>query len=575
MAVIIPKIITTIDFVSSSFLKRKLNQIKLNLFSHIGITIEKNKAIQKFDENLINYLIQTESDKFKNRFNELFTGIDSLPNQIQNVKNNDDYKNNVIVKNLIPILSKKIGTNIEREQVIDNLKLFLSQLTTGESNSLSEAFEELKGIDEELYNDLVIFNIFQSGISNGIYQYAKIIPYLAQKNVLEALVSLDPKSITDAKLADFTVKFMLSNSFNQKLNKKNVGKYIRKLKEEELDDDVASILSDIGGVENEMLEEFDNYSDVISEVSSDDINDDSLEATYNVGEDSNPFKTFETFKYNGKVKLVNTETEDIVNPIGGYDGMDYTQDISNFKELVNEIKKEITILGNKTTTVVKQTKSTETTYTQPSTSVKAKGFKLSIDKKGKDQGKADLANRFIGYGVSGTSTYQYQQDAKKAGIPLNYEGVIDESTVAFVSVNGNNKATKNAIYETIENAREILENGGTVVMDSTSDANRSWNQNGEALVQEQLGAPTGQTFKGYNYWGNNPEITTQPAISESTQSDTFYNLEDFTNEQKVSILNTMIAKRDADSKEDALNQLNQMLATDKEFATEYIKSCLS
>jgi hypothetical protein len=144
----------------------------------------------------------------------------------------------------------------------------------------------------------------------------------------------------------------------------------------------------------------------------------------------------------------------------------------------------------------------------------SKGFKLSIDKKGKDQGKANLANRFIGYGAPGTSTYQYELDAKKAGIPINYEGDINENTIAFVSVNGNNKATEKIIFETIENAREVLENGGTIVMDSTFDATRTWNQNGEALVQEGIGEPTGQTSKGYNYWGNNPEAAQPQAEAE-------------------------------------------------------------
>jgi hypothetical protein len=142
------------------------------------------------------------------------------------------------------------------------------------------------------------------------------------------------------------------------------------------------------------------------------------------------------------------------------------------------------------------------------------GFKLSIDKKGKDQGKANLANHFVGYGAPGTSTYQYAIDAAKSGISINYEGRISEFTVAFVSVNGNNKATKEAIYETIENAREILEAGGTVIMDSTEDANRSWNKSGEALVQEAIGEPTGQTSQGYNYWGNNPEMSFEDQISE-------------------------------------------------------------
>jgi hypothetical protein len=136
-----------------------------------------------------------------------------------------------------------------------------------------------------------------------------------------------------------------------------------------------------------------------------------------------------------------------------------------------------------------------------------KGFTISIDKKGKDQGKASLANHFIGYGKPNTSTFQYEQDAKSQGIPVNYEGVIDENTIAFVSVNGNRVATEDAIESTIENAREVLESGGTVIMDSTADANRSWNVEGEALVQEGLGTPSGKTSKGYNYWGRNPETT--------------------------------------------------------------------
>ena len=147
------------------------------------------------------------------------------------------------------------------------------------------------------------------------------------------------------------------------------------------------------------------------------------------------------------------------------------------------------------------------------------GFKLSVDKRGKDQGKASLANHFIGYGAKGTSTYQYEQDAKKAGIGINYDRVLDEFTIAFVSVNGNNKATEKAIFETIENAREVLENGGTVIMDSTADANRSWNKSGEALVQEALGEPSGQTSKGYNYWGPTPEwfARTLPADYEVSE----------------------------------------------------------
>ena len=86
----------------------------------------------------------------------------------------------------------------------------------------------------------------------------------------------------------------------------------------------------------------------------------------------------------------------------------------------------------------------------------------------------------------------------------------------MVSVNGNNKATEKQIEDTYLQAREIIEAGGTIIMDSTEDANRPWNASGEALVQEQLGEPTGQTSKGYNYWGSNPENTSK--ISNTTSA---------------------------------------------------------
>jgi len=142
-----------------------------------------------------------------------------------------------------------------------------------------------------------------------------------------------------------------------------------------------------------------------------------------------------------------------------------------------------------------------------------RGFTLWTDNKTKresanakkDQGKADLANRMISYGKPNSSSGQYVRDAKKQKIPVNYDGDINENTIAFVSVNGNNKASEKDIFETIENGREVLESGGTIIMDSTKKANTKWNKSGEAVVQEGLGEPTGQTSKGYNYWGPNPE----------------------------------------------------------------------
>jgi hypothetical protein len=149
------------------------------------------------------------------------------------------------------------------------------------------------------------------------------------------------------------------------------------------------------------------------------------------------------------------------------------------------------------------------------------GLKLSIDKKGKDQGKADLVNAVISYPNPNTSSYQYLVDAMNQKVPVNEQIVNGPDVIAMVSVNGNGKATEDQIEYTISHAQEILDAGGTIIMDSTFDATRPWNKTGEALVQEGIGNPTGQTSLGYNYWGPNPEPTTQPSTSvkiEPTQT---------------------------------------------------------
>ena len=133
-----------------------------------------------------------------------------------------------------------------------------------------------------------------------------------------------------------------------------------------------------------------------------------------------------------------------------------------------------------------------------------KGFTLSIDKTGKDQGKANYANAFIGFGVSNrrSSTGIYLQDALNAGLPVNYEITPDSETVAFVSV-----ASEGIHNEkTVELAKKVIAGGGTVIMDASGTgfgkSHSRHNINGEGKVQDALGKPSGQTIEGYNFWGN-------------------------------------------------------------------------
>jgi hypothetical protein len=137
-----------------------------------------------------------------------------------------------------------------------------------------------------------------------------------------------------------------------------------------------------------------------------------------------------------------------------------------------------------------------------------KGFKLSIDKTRKDQGKANYANAYIGFGVEHrrSSTGVYLEDARRAGIAVNDEIVPDKDTVAFVSV------ASEGIYceQTIKLARRIISAGGTVIMDANGtgfgQSHSRFNRNGEGKVQDALGTPTGYTKEGYSVRGNTQNI---------------------------------------------------------------------
>ncbi|WP_141082892.1 hypothetical protein, partial [Campylobacter vicugnae] len=105
----------------------------------------------------------------------------------------------------------------------------------------------------------------------------------------------------------------------------------------------------------------------------------------------------------------------------------------------------------------------------------------------KDQLKANKANAYIGYGVVYSSTYTYMNDAKKAGIPVNENINPDKNTKAFVSVNGGNrKSIEENRQKALDTAIKVLEAGGQIIMDTTSNANRDWNKNGEGWVQNGL-----------------------------------------------------------------------------------------
>ena len=97
--------------------------------------------------------------------------------------------------------------------------------------------------------------------------------------------------------------------------------------------------------------------------------------------------------------------------------------------------------------------------------------------------KASKATKFIGFGIRGSSTELYAQQAKEQGIPVNSTSYTTKDVV-FASVSGN--ASKEQITNTVNIITQALDDGALVLLDSEGYLNNSKYNKGEKEVAERL-----------------------------------------------------------------------------------------
>lgn len=180
-------------------IKQTLFSIK-NMFAYGQLEADKGKIYNKIDEEFINYLIQTRNDLFKDKYEELIKGNNSLAKRLIDLKKSEKFKDNQLIQDLISDL------NNDNQ---DKIKLFRIKLTDIETNQYSSFFDAIKEEDEKLYYDLLVANIFISGLSPGPFQLSKIISYTASQELLKVLSNLNIDSITDKDFSDFISKLPL------------------------------------------------------------------------------------------------------------------------------------------------------------------------------------------------------------------------------------------------------------------------------------------------------------------------------------------------------------------------------
>lgn len=121
----------------------------------------------------------------------------------------------------------------------------------------------------------------------------------------------------------------------------------------------------------------------------------------------------------------------------------------------------------------------------------------------KDQAKADIATKYIGFGIKGTSTYRYGDDARSQNIPVNV--IIDYTykDVVYVSINGGNNFRQDNFDNTIQLAINALLAGATIVCDNDNQRNKPYNSVGEGRFYKEL----------CQYFGDSLEELTNPLFS--------------------------------------------------------------
>lgn len=488
---------------------------------YFGSKEDTVNLLNRYQNFILAYILHTTEYKNRNGepemlnilYEDFFKGDNTIPKQLQDLKDSRDSRiaDNLIIKELLPSLTEDINKT-------DSMSLFRNRIDTFETNKIVDALENLKSYaedtaDEDLLDfveNLAKFNIIQSGFQASYTDYKKVLSINTYTELVKKIFDIYETNFEDKGVRIDVNDVWRSFHQNNWKNRSIVPKASK-----------SSEITNTGNIYIKPGSRDSMYDYLIKYVKKKGISKIRMKR---LEKEDRGFEAFEPvmFKFTGASAKDNRMVYIPIPRMGNG---------AKMLEIYGDPDAESIIPSNNSTTArfggkkeegvtnfgrnqfsVRQMRDSEKEYEDieeigPAPKIKKGkiGFKLTIDKKVKDQGKASLANRFIGYGAPGTSTAQYEQDARRQGIAVNYEGEYDEKTIAFVSVNGNNRASEKAIDNTIENAREILEAGGTVIMDSTVDANRPWNKTGEALVQEALGDPTGQTSKGYNYWGKDPE----------------------------------------------------------------------
>ena len=182
---------------------------------------DKQKYVDMLEHNFVAFIASTVSNNNGEAIHQdavrLMQGtgnVTSLPRRIQTLQKQlkAEGKNSLILDELFPIL--ELGSNRSENFGVENLVRFTKRLATYDRNRLIEDFEVLMDNDPQLADDIIKFNILQSGFMTSPVSFASLLPAKHVARVLEPILEnyIDRGGILN--LNEFEKQFAQNNYMN-------------------------------------------------------------------------------------------------------------------------------------------------------------------------------------------------------------------------------------------------------------------------------------------------------------------------------------------------------------------------
>ena len=192
-----PKMFSDIDIKHKYDHIRRFMDQKMYELTNPKLFIPQEQAIyimEKFDSFLSSVIAQTtpiNDVKLNEKISALFQGDNSLPNQVARAQRSLNLSDNLLIKELYPILQTTKDAK-DPNFTIDSLKLFNKKLQSYDIDLLSDAYYELKEINPKLAKDLVEFSLLQSGFNYSPIAFFQVLPSTEVLNIIGPYFDANP-----------------------------------------------------------------------------------------------------------------------------------------------------------------------------------------------------------------------------------------------------------------------------------------------------------------------------------------------------------------------------------------------